>query len=121
VVVVVRADAPAPQPSAWTGGGDHARRCDLPRLDPSRAGGAHRGSKRYYPTGRRNFARIVPADDVQAAAGVNYAGDSTPVGRSFSNDGTIYGLGIAAGVQTAADLAEMEASGTATWRASARH
>src|SRR5207249_6888911 len=22
----------------------------------------------YYPTGRRNFARVVPADDVQAAA-----------------------------------------------------
>jgi branched-chain amino acid transport system substrate-binding protein len=35
----------------------------VPTADPSR----------YYPTGRRNFARIVPADDVQAAAGVNYA------------------------------------------------
>jgi SARP family transcriptional regulator, regulator of embCAB operon len=51
----------------------------------------------FYPTGRRNYARVLPADDVQAAAdaivarrlGVKrvYAlDDGEPFGRSFADD-----------------------------------
>jgi branched-chain amino acid transport system substrate-binding protein len=52
----------------------------------------------YYPTGKRGYARLVGADDVQAAADANLA-RSLGVSRLFVlNDGRAYGIGLATDV-----------------------
>ncbi len=56
----------------------------------------------YYPIGKRNYARLVGADDVQAAADATLA-HSLGVSRLFVlNDGQAYGIGIATDVLRAA-------------------
>jgi branched-chain amino acid transport system substrate-binding protein len=56
----------------------------------------------YYPTGKRNFVRLVGADDIQAAADASLA-HSLGVGKLFVlNDGQAYGIGIATDVARAA-------------------
>jgi branched-chain amino acid transport system substrate-binding protein len=74
---------------------------------------------RYHPTGRRNFARVVPADDVQAAAGVVYARRLGAHRLFVLDDGSVYGRGLAASVQVATDVAGLDVAGAAAWRASA--
>jgi branched-chain amino acid transport system substrate-binding protein len=57
----------------------------------------------YYPTGKRNFARLVTADDVQAAADASLA-HSLGISRLFVlDDGQAYGIGIATDVVRAAE------------------
>jgi branched-chain amino acid transport system substrate-binding protein len=56
----------------------------------------------FYPTGRRNYARVVPADDVQGAVGAGWA-KQLGVARVFIlHDTEIYGHAIA---QSFADTA----------------
>jgi branched-chain amino acid transport system substrate-binding protein len=56
----------------------------------------------YYPTGKRDYARLVGADDVQAEADATLA-RSLGVSRLFVvNDGQAYGIGIATDVARAA-------------------
>jgi branched-chain amino acid transport system substrate-binding protein len=88
----------------------------------TRAGpGVARGDPaRYYPTRRRNFARVVPADDVQAAAGVSYARQRGARRLFVLHDDTTYGRGLAEGVQASTQLALMDLAGSAAWHTSAR-
>jgi branched-chain amino acid transport system substrate-binding protein len=54
---------------------------------------------RYYPTGRRTYARVVPADHLQAAAVARYL-QVIGVRRVFVvSDGGVYGAGLAAMVR----------------------
>ena len=49
----------------------------------------------FYPTGKRNYTRVVPADDLQGAAAANFA-KSVGVTKVFLLDDTqVYGKGIA--------------------------
>ncbi|OLP18121.1 branched chain amino acid ABC transporter substrate-binding protein [Leptolyngbya sp. 'hensonii'] len=49
----------------------------------------------YYPNGKRNYTRVVPADDLQGAAGANWA-KSLGLKRVFIlDDQELYGKGIA--------------------------
>jgi len=82
-------------------------------------GVAHGDPARYYPTGRRNFARVVPADDVQAAAGVSYARQLGAHRLFVLHDSSTYGRGLADGVQASTELAQMDLAGSAAWHASA--
>jgi len=50
---------------------------------------------KYYPTGRRTFARVVPADGAQAAAQVSYQRTSGCTHVFVLDDGTLYGRGLA--------------------------
>jgi branched-chain amino acid transport system substrate-binding protein len=50
--------------------------------------------ERYYPTGRRTYARIVPNDAVQAAVLATLVRDSRCASVAFVWDGSIYGEGI---------------------------
>lgn len=50
-----------------------------------------------YATGVRNYMRVVPADDIQGAAGANYAFNDLGAQTAFVlHDNQTYGLGVAA-------------------------
>jgi branched-chain amino acid transport system substrate-binding protein len=76
--------------------------------------------ERLYPTGARNFVRIVAADDVQAAAGALYA-SGRGVRRPYvlHHDQT-WGTGIATAFSNAARRLGMTIAGTARWDPRAR-
>ena len=51
---------------------------------------------KYYPTGKRNYARVVTTDDVQGAAAAIFAGQTLGVKKCYVlNDNETYGQGVA--------------------------
>ena len=50
---------------------------------------------KYYPTGERNFARVVPADHIQAQAVATYMKEQGVKRSYFVNDRSLYGKVIA--------------------------
>ena len=50
----------------------------------------------YYPTGKRNYARVVPADDLQGAAGANWAKELGVKNVYILDDQELYGKGLSA-------------------------
>ena len=72
----------------------------------TRARGANPGEPdKYYPTRDRNFARLAPPDDVQAAALVSYMQDEHVHRLFIVNDEALYGRTLALTVQRAAQRA----------------
>ena len=62
----------------------------------TRAEGADKGEPdKYYPTGKRTYGRVVPADDIQAAAQVTYQKDEGCTKIYILNDKEVYGKGVA--------------------------
>jgi branched-chain amino acid transport system substrate-binding protein len=63
----------------------------------TRAGaGADKGEPdKYYPSGKRNYGRVVPADHIQAAAQVAYQKDQGCTKLYILNDKEVYGKGLA--------------------------
>src|SRR5215212_2951092 len=49
----------------------------------------------YYPNGKRNYARVVPADDLQGAAAANWAKELGVAKVYILDDTQLYGKGIA--------------------------
>jgi branched-chain amino acid transport system substrate-binding protein len=49
----------------------------------------------YYPSGKRNYARVVPADDLQGAVGAVWAKDLGAKKVYIVHDTQLYGKGIA--------------------------
>jgi len=49
----------------------------------------------YYPKGGRNYTRVVPADDLQGAAGANWAKELGVTKVYILDDTELYGKGIA--------------------------
>lgn len=49
----------------------------------------------YYPSGERNFGRVVPPDDLQATAGANWARQLGTKRVFVLNDGSAFGAGMA--------------------------
>jgi branched-chain amino acid transport system substrate-binding protein len=61
----------------------------------TKAGGEPGEPDKYYPTGKRNYARVVPADDLQGSAGANWA-KSLGIKRVYVlDDQEVYGKGLA--------------------------
>ncbi|HYY10260.1 MAG TPA: branched-chain amino acid ABC transporter substrate-binding protein [Kineosporiaceae bacterium] len=51
---------------------------------------------KYYPTSKRNYARVVTTDDVQGAAAAIFAGQTLGVKKCYIlNDNETYGQGVA--------------------------
>ena len=50
---------------------------------------------KYYPSGKRNYARVVPADDLQGAVGAVWAKDLGAKKVYIVHDTELYGKGIA--------------------------
>jgi branched-chain amino acid transport system substrate-binding protein len=63
---------------------------------------------RFYPSGERTFARVVPADRVQASALVGYMKSSGVRSIALMGDREIYGGGIADAVKKAAERQRIE-------------
>jgi branched-chain amino acid transport system substrate-binding protein len=62
----------------------------------TRAEGADKGEPdKYYPSGKRTFGRVVPADHIQAAAQVAYQKGEGCKKVYILNDKEVYGTGIA--------------------------
>jgi branched-chain amino acid transport system substrate-binding protein len=67
----------------------------------TRAEGADKGEPdKYYPSGKRTYGRVVPADHIQAAAQVTYQKDVGCKKTYILNDKEVYGKGIADQVAT---------------------
>jgi branched-chain amino acid transport system substrate-binding protein len=61
----------------------------------TKPGGEPGEPDKYYPSGKRNYARVVPADDLQGSAGANWA-NSLGVKRVYIlDDQELYGKGLA--------------------------
>lgn len=50
---------------------------------------------KYFPNGKRNYARVVPADDLQGAVGAVWAKDLGATKAYIIHDTELYGKGIA--------------------------
>jgi branched-chain amino acid transport system substrate-binding protein len=70
---------------------------------------------KYYPTGKRNYARVVAADDFQGSADVLLAKQlkTTPV--FVLNDKEAYGFGIASAFRNVAKAAGVKVVGFTAW------
>jgi branched-chain amino acid transport system substrate-binding protein len=70
---------------------------------------------KYYPTGKRNYARVVAADDFQGAADALLA-KSVGIKKLFIlNDKEAYGLGVARNTQNAAKKLGIKIVGFTAW------
>ena len=75
----------------------------------TREGGIGRGEpEKFYPSGERTFARVVPADHLQATAQVALMAEKDVERLYVLHDGGLYGRGLAAQVETVADRENIE-------------
>jgi branched-chain amino acid transport system substrate-binding protein len=66
---------------------------------------------KYYPTGERNYARIVPTDLMQGAGMAQLMKNSGCTAAWISNDKEVYGAGLAENIANAADTIGLEIAG----------
>jgi branched-chain amino acid transport system substrate-binding protein len=70
---------------------------------------------RYYPAGRRNYVRVISADDAQARADALMA-KRVGARRVFMlDDGTRYGLSVASAFRSAARKLVLHVAGSGAW------
>jgi branched-chain amino acid transport system substrate-binding protein len=78
----------------------------------TRSEGAEPGEPdKYYPSGQRNYGRVVPADHLQAAASAQYMKDNGCSGVYILNDKEVYGQGLAKQVQRIAPSKGIQVTG----------
>ena len=71
---------------------------------------------KYYPTGKRNYARVVTTDDVQGAAAAIFAGQTLGVKKCYIlNDNETYGQGVAKVFQDNASKNGIQILGNDAW------
>jgi branched-chain amino acid transport system substrate-binding protein len=63
---------------------------------------------KYYPSGRRTYARIVPKDTIQGAALATVMKQDGCTKVQMTNDKEVYGAGLATNIQSAADAQGLE-------------
>ena len=66
---------------------------------------------KYYPSGERTFARIVPTDLMQGAGMAQVMKDRGCTAAWISNDKEVYGAGLAKNIQRAADSIGLKIAG----------
>ncbi len=71
-------------------------------LTTNKPGAAPGEPDKYYPTGKRNYVRIVPIDTIQGAAMVSLMKQNGCTKLAEVNDKEVYGVGIAKNVELAA-------------------
>jgi branched-chain amino acid transport system substrate-binding protein len=74
---------------------------------------------KYYPTGTRNYARVVALDDAQASAIAQYLKDNGVTDTYILNDKQAYGLGLATNLENAFKFVGVEVKGNDGWDAKA--
>jgi branched-chain amino acid transport system substrate-binding protein len=71
---------------------------------------------RYYPAGRRNYARVVPTDDVGARAAAAFASRDLASRKVYVlHDGATYGTGMARQFAASAKAAGITVVGDEAW------
>jgi branched-chain amino acid transport system substrate-binding protein len=70
---------------------------------------------KYYPTGKRNYARVVAADDYQGAADAVLTKSLGVKKVYILNDKEAYGLGVASNFRNAAKKLGLTVSGFTAW------
>jgi branched-chain amino acid transport system substrate-binding protein len=77
---------------------------------------------KYYPTGTRNYARVVTSDDVQGQIDATYMKDKLGVTKVFIlDDKDAYGKGVADAFEQAAKDIGLEVAGHEGWDANAQN
>jgi branched-chain amino acid transport system substrate-binding protein len=71
--------------------------------------------EKYYPTGKRTYARVAPSDPNQGAVVAQLMGEQGVKSVYILNDKEAYGLGVAKNVQGAAEAAGIEVVGFAAY------
>ena len=74
--------------------------------------------EKYYPTGKRTYARVVTTDDYQGNAAAAFANTDLKVKKCYVlNDNQTYGLGVAKAFADAAKALGIEIVGEKSWDA----
>ena len=74
---------------------------------------------KYYPTGIRNYARVVANDAYQGAAVAEFMQEQGVTKLYLLNDEQAYGLGVASNLRDAAEFLGIEVVGFEAWDAKA--
>lgn len=75
---------------------------------------------KYYPTGKRSYARVVTTDDYQGTAAANFASQNLHVKSVYIlNDNEVYGQGVARAFQDQAQKDGIQILGNQAWDAKA--
>ncbi len=78
--------------------------------------GADKGEPdKYYPTGKRTYARPVPIDNIQGAAMANFMKDEGATKLYVLNDKEVYGQGVAKFTQDSASKDGIAIAGSDGW------
>lgn len=76
----------------------------------------HNEPQKFYPTGKRSFARVAAADDQYSTASAGFLADTLHRKRCFVvNDGQVYGRGLAKAFIAAAGEQGIKVLGNLTW------
>jgi branched-chain amino acid transport system substrate-binding protein len=70
---------------------------------------------KYYPTGTRNYARVVAHDAYQGAAVAEFAKEQGVTSVYILNDKEAYGLGVATNFRNAAEAVGIKVAGFEAW------
>jgi branched-chain amino acid transport system substrate-binding protein len=71
--------------------------------------------EKYYPTGKRNYIRMVAADDFQGAADAQFMQQQGAKSVFILNDKEAYGLGVATDTQNSAKKIGLKVAGFTAW------
>jgi branched-chain amino acid transport system substrate-binding protein len=73
---------------------------------------------KYYPSGTRNYARVVTTDDYQGQGAAAYAANDLKIKKAYVlNDNQTYGLGVAKAFVSSAPKVGIEIVGEQAWDA----
>ena len=70
---------------------------------------------KYYPSGSRNYARVVAHDAYQGAAVAEFAKEQGVTSMYILNDKEAYGLGVATNVRNALEAVGIKVAGFEAW------
>jgi branched-chain amino acid transport system substrate-binding protein len=70
---------------------------------------------KYYPSGKRNYGRVVPIDIIQGAAQAQYMKDEGVKSLYVLDDAEVYGKGVAKNTQAPAEKLGIKIAGTDSW------
>ena len=70
---------------------------------------------KYYPSGTRNYSRVVAHDIYQGAAVAEFAKSQGVTSMFILNDKESYGLGVASRLRNALSAVDIEVAGFAAW------
>ena len=74
---------------------------------------------KYYPSGKRNYGRVVPIDTIQGAALCTYMQDEGVKSVYILDDNEVYGKGVAANTKGACEKVGIEIAGEDSWEGKA--